>query len=312
MQAYGLRDADPPFNDIDADIILRSSDKVDFHVHKLFLSKASPFFRDMVSLPQTNDSFPVDEARNGLFVLPLEEDASAIDMMLRFCYPRSCCPEEPHLDGFDDLKHAMQMASKYQLDVMERAVLLRLEVDPEVQHPERLYATAWALGLRDVVLAAAKLSLRHPRPVDEEFEEFDDIPATALIRFLDYRRRCVDAVVPIMTDFSWFHGNDIAEFLTKCSNMSCLDWNINVDNGVNSIKKWWWDYIETVKAELAVAPSKWAPAVPKLLSSAIEAAAVCPDCRASHMITPAMTFMCKRLSEEIELRISKVELKTPF
>ncbi|KAI0255963.1 hypothetical protein BJV78DRAFT_1113987, partial [Lactifluus subvellereus] len=41
-----------PFDDADADIILRSSDQVNFHVYKVILSVASPFFKDMFSLPQ--------------------------------------------------------------------------------------------------------------------------------------------------------------------------------------------------------------------------------------------------------------------
>ncbi|KAF8273062.1 hypothetical protein EI94DRAFT_1564704 [Lactarius quietus] len=42
----------PPFDDADADIILRSSDQVDFHVYRVLLSKSSPFFKSIFSLPQ--------------------------------------------------------------------------------------------------------------------------------------------------------------------------------------------------------------------------------------------------------------------
>lgn len=44
----GPREAGPPFDDEDADLILRSSDGVDFRVHKLFLIKAFHTFDDML------------------------------------------------------------------------------------------------------------------------------------------------------------------------------------------------------------------------------------------------------------------------
>ncbi|KZP24507.1 hypothetical protein FIBSPDRAFT_713764, partial [Athelia psychrophila] len=47
-----VEDAAAPFDHPDGDIILRASDSVDFRVFKLFLSFASPFFRQLFSLPQ--------------------------------------------------------------------------------------------------------------------------------------------------------------------------------------------------------------------------------------------------------------------
>ncbi|TFY76282.1 hypothetical protein EWM64_g7730 [Hericium alpestre] len=44
--------AGAPYLDDDADIVMRSSDGVHFHVHKNFLSKCSPIFADLFSLPQ--------------------------------------------------------------------------------------------------------------------------------------------------------------------------------------------------------------------------------------------------------------------
>ncbi|KAJ7154121.1 hypothetical protein C8R46DRAFT_1118734 [Mycena filopes] len=43
-----------PFDDATADVILHSWDGADFHVHRLVLSLASPFFKDMFALPQSN------------------------------------------------------------------------------------------------------------------------------------------------------------------------------------------------------------------------------------------------------------------
>lgn len=46
-----VQDAASPFDDRNADVIFRSSDDIDFHVHKSILSFASPFFHDLFTLP---------------------------------------------------------------------------------------------------------------------------------------------------------------------------------------------------------------------------------------------------------------------
>lgn len=82
--------ADHGFNKPTADIILRPSDAVDFRVHKLILSEASPVFEGMFSIPQpspstssTSDIPPVD----GLAVVPFAETGATLLLILTICYP---------------------------------------------------------------------------------------------------------------------------------------------------------------------------------------------------------------------------------
>ena len=72
-----------PFNKPTADVILRSSDDVDFRVHKVILAEASPVFEGMFSIPQPpaetppmapSDTPPV----NGLAVVPFAETGAAL------------------------------------------------------------------------------------------------------------------------------------------------------------------------------------------------------------------------------------------
>jgi hypothetical protein len=67
----------------DANIIIRSSDLVDFRVHKSVLALASPFFRDLLSLPQPSDSESVD----GLPMVELPEDSELLSCLVSFLYP---------------------------------------------------------------------------------------------------------------------------------------------------------------------------------------------------------------------------------
>ncbi|KAI0698249.1 hypothetical protein BC835DRAFT_1466668 [Cytidiella melzeri] len=52
--------AGDPFNLPTADVVFRTSDHVDFHVHKLILSIASPFFTGMFSLPQPSSTLSIN------------------------------------------------------------------------------------------------------------------------------------------------------------------------------------------------------------------------------------------------------------
>ncbi|KAJ7927685.1 hypothetical protein B0H13DRAFT_2653396 [Mycena leptocephala] len=74
-----IRDAPAPFcgepdpdNHRTPDFILRSSDGVDFHVHKEMLKLTSDFFDGMFTIPKANPD-PDDLSRDGLTVLPMAE-----------------------------------------------------------------------------------------------------------------------------------------------------------------------------------------------------------------------------------------------
>ncbi|KAI6101550.1 hypothetical protein EV401DRAFT_792944 [Pisolithus croceorrhizus] len=59
--------APSPFDHVKADVILRSSDDIDFRVFKSFLSLASPFFETLFDLPQPSEEMNTDvEIKDGL------------------------------------------------------------------------------------------------------------------------------------------------------------------------------------------------------------------------------------------------------
>ena len=67
----------------DANIIIRSSDLVDFRVHKPTLAMASPVFKDILSLPQPSDSEIVD----GLPMVKLSEGSELLNSLISILYP---------------------------------------------------------------------------------------------------------------------------------------------------------------------------------------------------------------------------------
>lgn len=68
----------PTLNDPEADVILRSSDSVDFRVRKAILSEVSTFFKDMFTLPHANTCM-----LEGLDVVPMAEDQEGLYLFLR-------------------------------------------------------------------------------------------------------------------------------------------------------------------------------------------------------------------------------------
>ena len=72
-----------PLDVPDANLIIRSSDNINFRVHKPLLAMVSPFFRDLLSLPQPSDGEIVD----GLSVIQLPETSELLNSLLSILYP---------------------------------------------------------------------------------------------------------------------------------------------------------------------------------------------------------------------------------
>jgi len=82
-QIYPTTSSPPTFDVPDANIIIRSSDLVDFRVHKSVLAMTSPFFKDLLSLPQPSDGETVD----GFPVVQLSEDSELLNSLVSILYP---------------------------------------------------------------------------------------------------------------------------------------------------------------------------------------------------------------------------------
>src|SRR5215472_6739208 len=102
--------ADVPFNDSEADIVLCTANNVHCLVHRLFLSFASPFFKDLFKLPQ-----PVPEQvstdKDGRPIIHITEDHKTINMLLRFCYPSM----DTEMDTLEDIQTMLAVMTKYDM-----------------------------------------------------------------------------------------------------------------------------------------------------------------------------------------------------
>lgn len=107
-----------------ADVILRTSNDVDFYLHKDILSLASTFFETMFSLAQTSVATPSDQATLAsddpdLPIIEVSEDSLTLEHILRYCYP----VRDPVLVDLPLLDRVLGAAIKYALEtVIEHAM----------------------------------------------------------------------------------------------------------------------------------------------------------------------------------------------
>lgn len=146
------RAASAPFDKSSADVILRSSENIDFHVHKLIISLASLFFEGVFSVPQsssTQDS--LEEAPDKPpDVVDMVEDRETLDCLLRYCCPVKN-PSFPKVAVDSVLAAAM----KYDLEVA--AALAREALGAQASaHPLKVYMIACAYNCEWLATRAAK------------------------------------------------------------------------------------------------------------------------------------------------------------
>ena len=157
------RTAAPPFDDRTADLIIRTSDRVDFHVFKVILVEASPAFGAM-------SAFTPSENVRGKPSVKLAESSEVWDSILRILYPT----DKMTTLSLCDYLPLLEAARKYDMARVRQSVEERMS-HPAVLNtdPLRIYALSCAYELPAVALAAARASFHvwkgdaPPPPEDE-------------------------------------------------------------------------------------------------------------------------------------------------
>lgn len=166
LQNDEYKTANPPFNTATADVILRTSDRVDFHVHQLVHSLASPFFSTMFTLKQPpSNGCEVNYQLAKIDPVTVSEDSTVLDLLLRYCYPLRY-PDVPNLD-IDLLSRALEAALKYDVDCAAHALRMALRI--RCYHsPLPVYTNACRIGNEEIARYAAD------RYWDQQFEWLRD------------------------------------------------------------------------------------------------------------------------------------------
>ncbi|KAJ7758425.1 hypothetical protein B0H14DRAFT_3598393 [Mycena olivaceomarginata] len=185
MSVNDARDPFSPSSDLGhpADVILRSSDLVDFYTHKTILSFASPVFANMFTLPQSVSE--ADPTRDGRPVVHLSESSEAVEKFLILCYPRFT--NSDGLRDLDGVDGAYEAAGKYDIqgDFGRRS--------------RTAYACRW--GLEDLAKTAAMETLKFPRYVPKlSVPEFKFISAHQFQQLQDFHCDCSDMIVQMLKE----------------------------------------------------------------------------------------------------------------
>jgi hypothetical protein len=235
----------------DADLIIQSSDLVDFRIHKLVLSSASPFFSDMFSLPQPPNGDTID----GLPVVHLSEDAEVLHSLLTMLYPIPSVV----LNSYD--KAVALLAASHKYDMVGVQSRIRTEIQsgksPTTTGPVafRAYAIASASGggLKLEMESSARLTLDFPLTFEYICNELHLFEGRALCELISFRKRCRESLVSCFQSFLDF-GNPPFNIW-----MSCTDQSLHLCSVTGHSPPWLTNFFQQYLTELGQAFTKPLP-----------------------------------------------------
>ena len=221
------------FDDPTADFILRSSLPVtDYHVHRLLLSLASPFFDQMLSLPQPS---PKELAK--IPVVEVSEVPEILQLLLQFIYPM---PNPIIDDDLDTLILVLHAAIKY--EILPAIDDLRKQLVSErylKQSPTRIYAIASRYELEEEAKLASKYTLGInilDAPLSEELRYISAFSYHQLLALHHTRAKAALALLRLRDD------------------VKCLECN-GTYGAFSEGPKWWLDFQKRAAEELGARPT---------------------------------------------------------
>jgi hypothetical protein len=324
-----ITDATPPFgpgSPWGADVILRSSDNVDFHVLKAPLAYSSPIFKTMFTLPRgqqlgsdVGDSMvPVDDTKDGLPIVTLSESGEVLHRLLHLCY-LDCAttgtaaakthtlehllPELEHIPG------VLGAAMKYGMDAVEKRVRQEL-IAPRFLEREPLLVFTLAVRhkLEAEARAAARMTLAVPETGSHFPPEMDTITANDFRRLLHYQRRCAEKASWVTTHLEWIHANSSWIWFKcgTCKNPSPKGVTIASSQGpcYKVCSAWWSEYMDQAAKALEKKPVGATVIANDLMDKALGDAGKCDSCR--HRAFAQMRRFGDLFAAEVDRAISEV------
>ncbi|KAJ7756610.1 hypothetical protein B0H16DRAFT_1538506 [Mycena metata] len=203
-----------PFRDPQADLTLRSSDDIDFLVHRNILSTASPFFEGMFTLPQAE---PTETERP---IVRMAESGEVLNRILQFWYPGG----EPVVENLHQLGEILDIAIiKYDL---QPAIYLGQQFlrDYVERDPVGSFSIAVSHGWDEMALTAARETLKRPLRAfsDEASRELSHITGAAYYSLLRYHFQCGEVAGRIGTDSEWNSGSHLWRLISHDKKCICI------------------------------------------------------------------------------------------
>ena len=310
-----------PFADADADIILRSSDNVDFHVHRLILSKASPVFSDILTIssstsdPDTSDQPPnVDELKDGIPIVCMAESQAVLDTVLRLSYPA----DKPSISSELSFVRALfQAMDKYAMVKTFPQTLESVILETAVVHPFPAYAIACHCQMFEIANRIARVSLLHPLDFSSSqlsTEDLDLMTSSQYHQLLRYRQQSAAAVLEPVQSLKWLQPSDVPGLTLKppdnCTVYSKPTSKAIGDtslSGVQYAPNWVMLYLEQCEAALRLHSHSDTVLDDSIVLPSILRAGACSICRSS---ANGLRPFSRRLEKELQSAIDTVSNDT--
>ena len=172
-----------PFDKVNADIVLRTSDNVDFHVYSQILIAASPFFEAMFDVPQP----PLDQQqlKNGRPIINVSETSKALYPLLRICYPIN----KPENRSLEEVELSLAAALKFEMELPITVLTNDLESFAS-SHPLKVWGIACRLRLESVAKYAAKCAAKDTPLARPDFTVLGDMRGISAADYFRLREYC--------------------------------------------------------------------------------------------------------------------------
>jgi len=179
----------------------------------------SPFFEDLLSLPQPSDSESID----GLPVVQLPEDAELLNSLVSMLYP----VDRVIPDSYDKVLNLLAACQKYDMARLQSTI--RAEVNrgsfpaPVGTEVFRAYAIASSKGLIPEMEMAAHLTLDHPMTFETLGEALQLFDGSALRDLACFRKRRRHNLVMCVQSFLEVQGK-VSPNMVYCDSCGSSSW----------------------------------------------------------------------------------------
>lgn len=294
-----------PYRDPAAgDVIIRTSDGIEFHIHRRRISDISSVFADKFSLP-TYTSTAANYEKKQKPVIDVSESSKVWEKLLPLCY----LANEPSF-SLEDIRLLIEAGRKYDIPgVTTRMRALLFGQHFLEHHPFVVYALACVGGFEYVARAAARRTLSLP-VYPEHAEEFSCITGEALYRLFEYRKRCglaasavtytrSGSIYPVQwMDTSVWYG------MHTCSGAACgaSVAAYGLSGYQVQFRKSWYQYLQGLTEDLKLQPDERLAHAPSRIEPVVLSTLDCKTCAAKiySNSTAVADSLAKKIKEAID------------
>ena len=193
----------PPFDDTNADVILRSSDRVTFLVYEVILSKASQVLKTMFSLPQpATDAHHTPQDSRPIVVLA--EHSRVMAALLLTIYPPTLVSAWAGPLSLSDHIAILDMARKYDMGATSRRLLMDFKGSEALRNDHlQAFCAAYGCELPEAAEIAAKASLKHPFTLGAIGDDLQYINGPAFHTLWKFHRACSTAAIKAISGHTY-------------------------------------------------------------------------------------------------------------